>query len=72
MIGRDNDEGISRDQLSWALTQHRIVRQARSIDRCLICRNAGVNEAGVCDSCLPLLNDRETDLVEQWVRGGAP
>lgn len=69
---RMNSEGILRDDLAWALTQTRIVATARRIDRCLLCRRAHVNEAGLCAVCLATLDEPEIALVERWTRGTGP
>ncbi|MFI5385684.1 MAG: hypothetical protein ACHQ50_06135 [Fimbriimonadales bacterium] len=69
---RLNSEGIRRDELGWALTQHRIVKAARKINSCLLCRRIGVNEAGLCDVCSATLTDQEAALLELWRRGTGP
>jgi heterodisulfide reductase subunit B len=69
---RLNSEGLRRDQLTWALTQARIVRGARKINSCLLCRDRGVNEAGLCNVCYTLLNDAEHRLANRWMSGEGP
>ncbi len=69
---RWNSEGIRREDLVWALTQASQVRAARRADMCLLCRQGPVNEAGLCDGCSVLLNDRERQLVERWMGGVGP
>lgn len=70
---RLNSEGIVRDQLGWALRQRRLVMTARRFDSCLLCRNSGVNEAGLCDVCTALLDDpAEQALVDRWRMGAGP
>jgi hypothetical protein len=71
-VERLNEEGILRADLMWALTQRRMVYTARRINRCLLCRRAGVNEAGVCDVCNACLTEDEQRLVEGWLRGTGP
>lgn len=72
-VERLNSEGIARDQLSWALTQHAVVQTARRINSCLLCRRIGVNEAGLCDVCYALLdNPEEQALVARWISGEGP
>ena len=49
-----------------------MVRTARRINSCLLCRNRGVNEAGVCDVCYASLNDEELRLANRWMTGEGP
>ncbi|MFM9873206.1 MAG: hypothetical protein ACKVQS_07045 [Fimbriimonadaceae bacterium] len=72
MDGRINPEGIPRDQLTWALTQARIVRAAVRIDQCLLCRDPHVNEAGLCVICWTYLTPEETELATNWATGVLP
>jgi hypothetical protein len=71
-VERLNSEGIPRDHLKHALRNKRLVRDARRINSCLLCRRIGVNEAGICEVCYSLLNDEEQRLAEAWIRGGGP
>lgn len=65
---RLNSEGIPRDQLKWSLTQEHIVRAARRINQCLLCRRRRVNAAGLCEVCYALLVDPEEQaLVNRWL-----
>lgn len=69
---RVNSTGINRENLAWALTQPAIVALARERDSCLLCRESGVNEAGLCKCCQVLLRDDESRLAEKWRVGNAP
>lgn len=70
---RLNAEGIPRNQLKFALSRASIVATARRVDSCLLCRRRGVNEAGLCDLCYPLIQDtEELKLVERWMSGEGP
>lgn len=70
---RLNSEGIPRHQLKFALSRPAMVRSARKTDSCLLCRRSGVNEAGICDLCLPLIqNPEEITLIERWLTGEGP
>ncbi|MCU0316394.1 MAG: hypothetical protein MUC92_07360 [Fimbriimonadaceae bacterium] len=71
-MDRLNSEGIDRSQLKYALTQERMVKEARRVNRCLLCAGPGVNEAGVCDGCSALLSGEEARLVELWMAGVKP
>lgn len=72
MDGRINPEGIPRDQLTWALTQPLVVRDAVRTDRCLLCRDPKVNEAGLCGICWTYLSPAETELALNWTSGVMP
>ena len=70
---RLNAEGIPRHQLKFALSRPAIVATARRVDSCLLCRRHGVNEAGLCDLCYPLIQDPDEQiLVERWMSGEGP
>ncbi|MFY9235070.1 MAG: hypothetical protein WAO58_11505 [Fimbriimonadaceae bacterium] len=69
---RLNSEAIPRKDLALALRNRRLVREFRRIDKCVLCRRVGVNEAALCDVCYSLLNDEEAPLAEAWLRGGGP
>lgn len=69
---RSNSEGVPRHQLRWILRRAEFVRQARKIDRCLLCCAARVNEAGLCEGCCALLDPEEHLLVERWRAGVGP
>ena len=69
---RLNSEGIPRDQLKHALRNKRMVREARRINSCLLCRRVGVNETGLCEVCYSMLDGEELHLAEAWLRGGGP
>lgn len=71
-MDRLNGEGIRRQDLRWTLTQARFVRDARRIDRCLLCRRTSVNEAGLCVACWSTLDDEELALATRWTMGVAP
>lgn len=71
-VSRLNPEGIPRDQLLFVLGQPRRVREARRIDRCLLCRGARVNDAGLCELCYSMLDGDEQRLATRWTTGGAP
>lgn len=66
---RYNSEGIPRDELVWALTQRRLVREARKIDSCLLCRRDGVNEAALCPICWAILDEIELTAATRWTSG---
>lgn len=69
MDGRLHPEGIKRDQLTFVLSREDLVRTAVRIDRCLLCRSAGVNEAGLCLVCWPTLSASEQSLADRWTMG---
>ncbi|HRJ26699.1 MAG TPA: hypothetical protein PLO61_04200 [Fimbriimonadaceae bacterium] len=69
---RWNKEGVPRHQLEYVLTQPKMVAEAVRIDRCLLCRNPDVNEAGLCSVCVAVLNDRELELLHRWRSGIGP
>lgn len=69
---RVNAEGIPRHQLKHALTDRRFVPIARRIDACLLCRDGGVNEAGLCPKCWSQLSDEELALAQRWLMGAIP
>lgn len=71
-MDRVNAQGIPRQQLEWTLKQRRHVNKACREDACLLCRASGVNEAGVCDTCYALLNDKELTIAERWLSGIGP
>lgn len=71
-MDRLNPIGLPRDELAYTLTQSRFVMRARRTNSCLLCRKAGVNEAGLCDSCYVMLNDEELRLAERWLGGRGP
>ncbi len=71
-MDRINAQGLPRDQLLFALTQRRIVRQARKEDACLLCRQERVNEAGLCEYCIAILDEDEMKLAERWMNGSGP
>ncbi|MFW5697113.1 MAG: hypothetical protein ACOCX1_00965 [Fimbriimonadaceae bacterium] len=72
MRDRINAQGVPRDELYWVMNQSRFVRTARKIDRCLLCCAKGVNEAGLCDNCYTLLDEKELELAERWLSGVGP
>ncbi len=70
---RLNSEGIPRHQLKFALSRPSTVQTARRVDKCILCKRKGVNEAGLCDLCYPLIQDpEELKLVERWLSGEGP
>jgi hypothetical protein len=71
-VSRLNSEGIRRGDLCFALTQPKMVGDARRIGSCLLCRNGPVNEAGLCDICFSLLSDEEYRLANKWLTGEGP
>lgn len=71
-MDRLNPEGIPRHELLFVLGQPRRVREARRIDACLLCRRSRVNEAGICDVCLSMLEGEELRLASRWTSGVAP
>jgi hypothetical protein len=71
-VERVNSEGIPREQLIYALTQPKMVAHARRRNGCLLCRAKGVNEAGLCASCIPFLSREELKLMERWMAGVGP
>jgi hypothetical protein len=72
-VERLNSEGIPRHQLKFALRRPATVLTARRVDSCLLCRRKGVNEAGLCDLCYPLIQDpEEQGLIEKWLSGEGP
>lgn len=72
MDDRLHPEGVRRYELAWVLAQARFVRVAVATDRCLLCRNPRVNEAGLCDVCWTYLTDEELAIAERWTIGTAP
>jgi hypothetical protein len=71
-MSRLNSEGIPREELMLALRTPRLVKEARRIDSCLLCRNPRVNEAGLCDVCYGMLDGAEARLVGRWLSGEGP
>jgi hypothetical protein len=49
-----------------------MVAHARRRNGCLLCRAKGVNEAGLCASCIPFLSREELKLMERWMAGVGP
>lgn len=71
-MDRINATGILRNELTWALTQTRIVMVARKTDSCLLCRSGNVNEAGLCRVCFSMLTDEELVPARRWLAGTGP
>lgn len=71
-VERLNPEGIPRQDLKWVLTQERLVREARKIDSCLMCKADRINEAALCQVCWALLDDDELRSAQRWTMGVAP
>lgn len=71
-VERLNAEAIPRRLLMQALLDKRLVPTFRRIDRCLLCRRPGVNEAALCSVCWALLEDDEMRQAQRWLNGGAP
>ena len=69
---RLNVEAIPRAHLIRALQEKLIVPVHRRIDKCLLCRRPGVNEAALCVACWALLGDDEMRQAERWLNGGSP
>ncbi len=69
---RWNSEAIPRDQLRWALSNAEVIRKARRVGRCLLCRRDEVNEAALCQVCWALLSDEELAAASRWLIGVAP
>lgn len=69
---RWNSEGIPRDQLMFTLQQGYAVKVAIRIQKCMLCRSQGVNEAGLCHMCMTFLSDEESRLVERFMNGMEP
>lgn len=69
---RWNSEGIPRDQLMFILRQGFAVKTAIRIQKCMLCRASGVNEAGICHMCMAFLSDEESRLVEKFMNGMEP
>ncbi|MEZ5163598.1 MAG: hypothetical protein R2688_07560 [Fimbriimonadaceae bacterium] len=69
---RLNPEGVPRHQLTFFLTQARVVRSAVQRDCCLLCCDPKVNEAGLCHICFAYLTDEEYKLAEHWITGVMP
>lgn len=58
--------------LEWTLKQRRHVNKAIKENACLLCRAQNVNEAGLCDTCYALLDDKELKVAERWLAGVGP
>lgn len=72
-VDRVNPLGIPRNDLSLVLTtKPELVALARATDKCLLCAQPGVNEAGLCDLCTWHLTEPELNLVEKWCAGVRP
>ena len=67
-----NSEGIIRENLMHALKDPRTVREAKRIDRCLLCRRPGVNDAALCEFCWALLDEDELKQGQRWLSGVGP
>ena len=71
-VHRLNSEGVPREHLKLVLRDRRTVNAARKIDRCLLCRRPGVNEAGLCGVCWAALDEEELALAQRWLSGQGP
>ena len=71
-MSRIHREGVPRGDLLIALRSRSKVRVARETDTCLLCCASKVNEAGLCQMCMPLVSDEELKLVERWMTGVGP
>lgn len=69
---RFNREGVPRADLLLALRAPKIVRTAVETDTCLLCCARKVNEAGLCQMCMPLVSDEELRVIERWMTGVGP
>jgi hypothetical protein len=69
---RWNAEAIPRNELAWALGRSDIVRTARRIDSCLLCRAPEVNEAALCPACWAILDEPEIGIAQEWMTGARP
>lgn len=71
-MDRLNSEGIPRGQLLYALSNRKIVENARKTDCCLLCCRADVNEAGLCRWCYSSLDQPEITAAVKWTSGVGP
>lgn len=71
-MDRLNSEALPRHKLLFALRDETTVRMARRINRCILCRRADTNEAGLCPVCWSLLTDEELAAASRWTIGVAP
>jgi len=71
-MDRVNSEGILRRELTLALQTRSAVKNARTIDSCLLCRRGRVNPAGLCEVCYSLLDGPELRLATRWLSGEGP
>ena len=71
-MDRLHPEGLSRPQLRYALGVKRFVQLARQSNNCMLCMRKGVNEAGLCEFCMGLLDDRENQMANRWMTGQGP
>lgn len=72
MDDRTNSEGLPRHKLLLALRDFSTVAKARKLDSCLLCRDAMVNESGLCLKCWSQLTDEELALALRWLSGAGP
>lgn len=69
---RMNPAGIRPESLAYALSRPDIVAFYRKANSCMLCRRTGVNQAGLCDSCVAMLSSRDHDLVTRYLAGVLP
>lgn len=69
---RSNSEGIPRDQLFYALSNRRIVADAKAKDRCLLCCRNSVGASGLCGFCYATLDNPELEIAVKWNAGVGP
>ncbi len=71
-VERVNSQGIPLEDLKYVLLHARFVHKARRVNRCLLCCEPNVNEAGLCDACYTQLPEAEAKLAERWIAGVEP
>ena len=69
---RIHREGILRGDLLIALRTKSKVITARETDTCMLCCAKKVNDAGICQMCMPLVSDEELKVIERWMAGVGP
>lgn len=71
-MSRIHREGVPRDDLLIALRTKSMVITARETDTCMLCCAKKVNDAGICQMCMPLVSDEELKVIERWMAGVGP
>lgn len=71
-MARLNSDGVDRSELLIVLRNARAVASARQRGRCLLCRGAPVNRAGLCEGCTANLSEEELAAARPYIEGPHP